>query len=878
MIRVLAELGAGQIVLDFIYSEPSPNEIRDPRLDDLAGADDELEIVGELSPRNLIRPDEELARAIADAGNVYLPFIFSEDAGEVASGKHRVRIDPATGTVVTPPLPGDPPDLSDRAVALSEVSRLLKADPKLSLRDVHERVLTTPFGRKTIASENVRRAYDRHRSERRLAEALPELPADWEGRVPIADDLVPPIEILIPGAAGFGAVRFSPDSDGSLRRISLLHQWHGQAVEQLGFAAAYDALNVRPESLRIEHGRLMIPARGERKAMNVPADSPFLIPWHVGPSSDDWRTCFAQLPVLRVMEIVDVDRNMRENETRRAWAVGRVMRLINGDEGFALYRDQVNRMLRLEREVYLSRLRGESDAPETQARASEASNLRDRLASDERETMTLVREEWQVLREEDPDDPTVAADYASFREAHQIIVGEIEELERVNDVLTTQRERLAGQLRPIFDARMCFVGYTATALADMVTTPGYSRAPGVLVHAQVANGLLQGRVLRHFGLRVQLAAILILGAMATIMSVWRGPVTSLVSLLVVTGILSTAAVRYVFAQGDHWVPLVTPVVGAFVVWAMVLMFRLLVTDRQRRRLARAVSQYVSPAMARQIAAEVAYTDLEPQEARVSCLFSDLAGFTQMSERLGPAGTRAILNPYLEVMSVALHRHRGLINKFMGDGIFAFFNAPILLCEQHALSACEAAKDCVLRLDVLKAEQNEHPLAAEFGALRMRIGITSGPAFVGDYGSDTKLDYTCVGDTVNLAARLESANKQFGTSILVDGRTRDDVEDRFVFRSLGRLRVVGHTVGVPVYELVGWSGSVEGAILERVATFERGVAAFARRDWADARQAFESCTERDASDQAAIRYIEQIARLQESPPDDAWDGTIALTEK
>jgi adenylate cyclase len=263
---------------------------------------------------------------------------------------------------------------------------------------------------------------------------------------------------------------------------------------------------------------------------------------------------------------------------------------------------------------------------------------------------------------------------------------------------------------------------------------------------------------------------------------------------------------------------------------------------------------------------------------VTCFFSDLQGFTRISERLGPEGTKTILNPYLETMSEILHKHQGLINKFMGDGIFAFFNPPILPCQQHEQAACEAALESRDALKDLSERYHQHPLANEFKRLFMRIGIASGPVFVGDYGSENKLDYTCVGDTVNLAARLESANKQFGTTIMIAGQTLNKTDNMYVCRYLGVIQVKGQTAGLPVYELLGRPGQVDDDILYSSEIFDQALEHFAKRDWNKALITFEKNLKIRPEDPGTKLYIEAVLRYQKIPPPDDWNSSLELTEK
>jgi adenylate cyclase len=230
------------------------------------------------------------------------------------------------------------------------------------------------------------------------------------------------------------------------------------------------------------------------------------------------------------------------------------------------------------------------------------------------------------------------------------------------------------------------------------------------------------------------------------------------------------------------------------------------------------------------------------------------------------------------MSAVLHSHSALINKFMGDGIFAFFNPPIFPCEQHARRACEAAIDAQRALDDLIARQRGSPLAHVFERLRMRIGVASGPVYVGDYGSENKLDYTCMGDTVNLAARLETANKAFGTAVMVSGPTHDAAGDGFAFRRLGALQVIGKQIAVPVYELLGREPDVSAEALAYAERFAAAVALFQARHWEEALTAFAALQEHRPTELAAARYMQAAGLYRVTPPPDDWNGAIELTEK
>jgi adenylate cyclase len=240
----------------------------------------------------------------------------------------------------------------------------------------------------------------------------------------------------------------------------------------------------------------------------------------------------------------------------------------------------------------------------------------------------------------------------------------------------------------------------------------------------------------------------------------------------------------------------------------------------------------------------------------------------LSERLGAERTKSLLNPYLGTMSGLLVEHRAIVNKFMGDGIFAFFNAPIWPCAGHADAACACA---VASLEALCELNRRRP--GDGDPLVMRIGISTGEAFVGDYGSDTKLDYTCIGDTVNLGARLEAANKTFGTSVLVDGTTRQHASVRFAFRWLGRIAVAGRMEAAEAYELVGVASDIDAEAHAYAAQFEQAVRHYQACEWDGCLACLRLCRDLRPDDGTLAQYWEAASRYARTPPPPDWNRAI-----
>jgi class 3 adenylate cyclase/CHASE2 domain-containing sensor protein len=892
LIRILHELGASHVLMDIVWTEPKRAEVRVPGLTRYADLEGQVEQVGDISPENVVYPDDELARAVAESGPVLLAMYYGENAREPGSPvvdrvAAQLRQDfSLTATDVAKRLWIVASDIEDvlagakRQVAEERVAAVLTTRPAASAAEVHAAILSTPFERETADRADVLAAYERQLGLRTLREKCPAIPEGLRGRLPRVERLTPPVYKFTAGAAGVGFVTYQPDFDGRVRRIPLMAEWDGRLVEQLAFRQAREALGIRVEDLSLDaRGDLVIAAGAGRPEMRVQLDErgQMLINWHVAPAG--WHHSFAHLPVTQLLQIYDARQKQRENEIRRQVVLARAMRLAKDDAGYEAYRQQVNALLEKERQVRWARLQGRGETAEAKSMQADAAGLRKRIEADEKSTIEFVREQWTALQgEANPKDPQIAGEYKRFGEAHRLVVEDAAELARVNERIAAQEREYGKRLKAVVAGKLCIVGYTATAVADMVGTSAYGRVAGVMVHSNVLNSLLLGQFRAWSPRWVQTLVLIAVGVTVSIVAATRGPRVTLAFVLVVIVIGVVVDAVGLFERRDHWLPLVTTMLSTCVVWALVVLVQYLTTDRQRRRFSRALAQYVSPAVARQITEHTERLDLSPVSQVVTCFFSDLAGFTRFSERLGPEGTRALLNPYLEAMSGVLHRRSALINKFIGDGIFAFFNPPVLPCPVHAAEACAAALESQRALAELAERHTGHALAGEFSRLRMRIGVATGPVFVGDYGSEEKLDYTCMGDTVNLASRLEGANKAFGTTIMVSGPACEAAGDGFVFRPLGYVQVKGQTVAVPIFELLGERGEVAADELAYAEKFAASVGAFTARDWARARTGFTACLESRSADVAARQYLALAVAYQEQPPPDEWNRAVELTEK
>ena len=303
--------------------------------------------------------------------------------------------------------------------------------------------------------------------------------------------------------------------------------------------------------------------------------------------------------------------------------------------------------------------------------------------------------------------------------------------------------------------------------------------------------------------------------------------------------------------------------------------RLVEQERQRQRLERTFQQYLSPEVVRRL---LENPDLvKPRKSEITVMFSDVRGFTSISEKLDAQELAALLNEYLTEMTQIVFRHNGTLDKYIGDAVMAFWGAPF---EEpgHATHACRAALEMIARL----AEMQKKWKAEGKPVLDIGVGLSTGVASVGNMGSALRYGYTALGDTVNLSARLEGLNKEYATHILLSEATYAMVEDpSLIFRELDLIRVKGKLQPVVLYELVASSGTPEGdapGLGERLELFAQGRACYRERRWQVAQIIFEKLLERWPEDGPARIHLNRCREYLVASPEENWDGVYIVTHK
>jgi adenylate cyclase len=264
---------------------------------------------------------------------------------------------------------------------------------------------------------------------------------------------------------------------------------------------------------------------------------------------------------------------------------------------------------------------------------------------------------------------------------------------------------------------------------------------------------------------------------------------------------------------------------------------------------------------------------------VTVFFSDIAGFTSISEELTAMATVNLLNHYFAAVTESIRANNGIIDKFIGDAVMAFWCSPFSPGDSHAVAACRSAlaqQEAIGRLN--QDLPNILGLRRSAPTIAVRMGIATGEVVLGTIGSKVSKSFTVVGDTVNLASRLESVNKVFGTRIIVAESTLKFARSEVETRELDLITVLGKTEPVRIYELLCPAGQLEPAEVELLQEFAKGLAAYRERAWDAATRQFRRCLELKPKDAPSALYLERIAALQEEPPPDDWDGVWRFTHK
>jgi adenylate cyclase len=455
------------------------------------------------------------------------------------------------------------------------------------------------------------------------------------------------------------------------------------------------------------------------------------------------------------------------------------------------------------------------------------------------------------------------------------------------EIFVSALDLLEGRAPPDkFKGKLVLIGTSAAGLNDLKTTPVDPAMPGVEIHAQVLESALTRAVLAqpYYGPAVEFFAALLLGVLVIVFAPKFGPVT----LVVVGALFATLLIGtswYFYTQHRLLIDFTYPLMSTTAIYLTLIFSSFVREQAQRRQIRSAFGQYLSPALVEQLAQSPEKLKLGGEEREMTIMFSDVRGFTTISEsyKSDPQGLTTLMNRFLTPLTNAILARKGTIDKYMGDAIMAFWNAP-LDDKEHQVNACEAALDMLERIDGLNKERE---IEAENGGPRyipinVGVGLNTGLCVVGNMGSNLRFDYSVLGDSVNLASRLEGQSKEYGFPIIVGSRTALAVKDKFAILELDFIMVKGKKEPEVIYAIAGREDIAQSGRFQRLRnlTIEM-LACYRSRDWEGALAAIERGRRTDDAHTLELLYDLYEARIlgyQENSPPEDWNGAFALLTK
>lgn len=426
-----------------------------------------------------------------------------------------------------------------------------------------------------------------------------------------------------------------------------------------------------------------------------------------------------------------------------------------------------------------------------------------------------------------------------------------------------------------FAGKTVIVGGTAAGLFDKHSTPvGVAGAkgrhgayPGMEIFATFLSNVQQGHRLRSPPIWGGLFLIFLMAGMgAVLVAVGRNRVgVAALGVGTVVGLYVVGA-GAAFYYGRWWLPIVAPAFSAVAAFSATSAVNYGVEERRRRKIRSLFQHYVSPRVVEEVVQNPEALELGGEEVEGTVFFSDIEGFTSVAEQLSPPALVQHLNEYFGVATEAVLDHRAMVDKYIGDAIMAVFGTPVRQPD-HAVQACLAALEMEAAVEAHYAAGNEDGPPP----FRSRIGIHTGHIVVGNIGTKRRADYTAIGDAVNVAARLEGANKLYGTRIIISEATYDEASSAVAVRELDRLRVPGKEKPIRIYEVMDRAGALSEDAQQRKTAFERALSLYRDQRWTEAEVAFDEILDRWPEDGPAIRYRTRAREREGTTLPADWNG-------
>ncbi len=426
----------------------------------------------------------------------------------------------------------------------------------------------------------------------------------------------------------------------------------------------------------------------------------------------------------------------------------------------------------------------------------------------------------------------------------------------------------------ILTNKIVLMGTTARGLQDIRATPVSGSYPGVEVHANLIAGILDGNIMQNPAF-IRGMEIMIIFSVGIIMIILLPLVSPLISTITTLILLISIVILNLTVWTDlHWVlPITATIFTILSLFIFNMSYGFFVETTNKRHLTNLFGQYIPPELVDEMNQNLGrHFTMESESREMTVLFSDVRGFTTISEGLSPKELSELMNAYLTPMTKIIHEHRGTIDKYMGDAIMAFWGAP-LQDEKHATHALEAAMAMIKQLKAMQPEFKAHG----WPEIKIGVGLNTGIMSVGNMGSKFRMAYTVLGDAVNLGSRLEGITKQYGVQVIVSETTKAETPN-FAFRELDRVRVKGKDQPVAIFEPIDLLDNLNAEIRDELTRYESALEHYRQQDWQTALSQLNELQQEFPARLLYKIYAERVSYFMENPPGENWDGVYTFTTK
>ena len=673
-----------------------------------------------------------------------------------------------------------------------------------------------------------------------------------------AEGIRPAIGPLLENAAGAGFPNVVVDSDGVRRRIKLIMKHEGSYYPQLAFAPLLDWLGnpdirVTPQAVTLQNAEH--PDAGTTD-ISIPLtdEGEVLINW----PHAEYQESFRHLSFYELVYNRELEQRLIDNlETMK-------------EAGYLSFYQGDFPLLKPYR--YAQDIRSEVAQGGDPKLMNEYATVRSRFFNAVGEFLHGDAEQ-RILSQIDR--ALESGELSeSQRSSYQAIRKELPEVFEASREVYSNLEKSRSRLREAVTDSLVIIGHVGTSTTDIGVTPFSKEYMNVGTHASLVNTILERNFLDELPEWYAFIIAPILALFITLVIRRRSPNFSIFVGIGFVALMIAVSLWTFLITGVYMSPVV-PVFTVFFTFSAITISKYLQTARERVFIKNAFSHYLSNDVIDELLSDQDKLKLGGDKKHMTALFTDVKGFSTISETFDPADLVKLLNEYLTAMSDIILDLRGTIDKYEGDAIIAFFGAPIQYSD-HAARACRSAvemKRAEVELNRRFQEQRNIP-----NPIYTRIGINTGEMVVGNMGTDRKMDYTIMGNSVNLAARLEGVNKQYGTWILISEPTYRETNGEFLARRLDQVRVVGINQPVRLYELLEEKTHSTPAMEEAVDIFTRGQDRFEARKWQEAQGYFERVLKLLPEDGPSQLYIKRCRKFAKKEPPEDWDGVFNLSLK